>query len=226
MKRIAVNASPRGPASNSRRIIEWIAAGMERAGTGAPAVLDLARSPEETLAAVLAADEILLVFPLYTDFLPGILKVFFDRLAGLDPALLAGKRAAFVVHCGFPESAHAEPAAAWLERACARLGMVHAGTVIKGGSEGFRMMPPSMTRRVAESFAAAGESLGREGRFDPAIAARLAWPRRLGLPGRILVRLLKPTGLLDMYWKSMLKAKGGWERRFDRPYEPAGFPKT
>ncbi|MCK7480983.1 MAG: NAD(P)H-dependent oxidoreductase [Candidatus Moduliflexus flocculans] len=86
-----------------------------------------------------SADEIVLVFPLYTDSMPRHRRGLHEPLAETDPALLAGKRVGYVVHSGFPESAQSEPLAAYLERMSARLGFTHLGTVIKGGSEGLRV---------------------------------------------------------------------------------------
>jgi hypothetical protein len=142
----------------------------------------------------------------------------------MEPAALRGKRAAFIVHSGFPEPVQSETVAAWLKRACARLGMDCAGVLIKGGSEGLRLMPPGMTKKPRHLFMQAGASLARDGRFDPLTAERIAGRRILSLPARIVIRMLKPTGIFDIYWITRLKKYGGWARRFDRPYEPEGVP--
>jgi multimeric flavodoxin WrbA len=231
MKRCAINGSPRGKSSNSRIILSWILDGVaESSGmveSSVPQIIDLAASPDASLRAALEADEIILAFPLYTDFVPGIVKEFFDGLAAFaetseGPPALKGKRAAFAVHSGFPEPAQSEHAAAWLHRACGRLGMDCAGVLIKGGSEGLRMMSPGMTKKPRLLFMRAGASLARDGRFDPRTAKEIAGRRSLSLPARIAIRLLKPTGLFDIYWITRLKKYGGWARRFDRPYQPKG----
>ena len=222
MKRLALNGSPRGQRSNSRLILGWISSGMAEAGAEPPPILELSRTAEREsqLRAFLEAEEVLLVFPLYTDSVPGVVKDFLDSLAGVDPALLKGKRFAFVVHSGFPESIHSEPVGRYLTRLCSRLGMACVGSALKGGSEGLRLMPDRMVGRTRLRFARLGGSLAGEGRFDPGTVALLARPRRLGFFGRLLVGLLIPTGLVDLYWKNMLKKHGGWPRRFDRPYAP------
>ncbi len=221
MKRLALNGSPRGSKSNSRLILDWIFSGMTEAGAEAPTVLDLARVKDLAghREAFLEADDVLLVFPLYTDSVPGVVKAFIDSLAGADPARLRGKRFAFIVHSGFPESVQSEPVSAYLTRMCARLGMTLAGSAIKGGSEGLRIMPDSMTKRTREAFAALGRSLARDGAFDPRAAEALARPRTQTAARRIVLRLLGPTGLLNFYWNMMLKKHGAWKRRFDRPFE-------
>jgi NAD(P)H-dependent FMN reductase len=223
MKRLALNGSPRGVKSNSRTIIGWMFEGMAAAGAGAPQILELARTGdlEAQREAFLDAEEVLLVFPLYTDSVPGIVKNFIDSLADASADRLAGKRFAFVVHSGFPESIHSEPVASYLERLCGRLGMIHCGTAIRGMSEGFRMMPPQMTRKPRELFSTLGASLVATGRFDEKAVRGLGRRRRLGPLAKVFLFLLRPTGLVNFYWNMMLKKNGAWERRFDRPYAPA-----
>jgi hypothetical protein len=147
-----------------------------------------------------------------------VVKGFLDSRAGAEPARLSGKRFCFVVHSGFPESAHSEPVSVYLARLCARLGMKLVGAAIKGGSEGLKMMPDGMTRKTRERFAAIGRSLVRGGTFDPKAVQELAQPRRLSLARRILLAVLAPTNLPNFYWNMQLKGHGAWDRRFDRPY--------
>lgn len=220
MKRLLLNGSPRGKASNSRLICAWLAQGMAEEGVRDPETADLAGSegPGRAVETFLSADEIVLVFPLYTDSMPGIVAAFTNALADQNRAVLAGKRVGYVVHSGFPESAQSEPLAAYLERMSARLGFEHLGTVIKGGSEGLRLNPGSGRSRTADRFRALGRSLAERGAFDPEAARALARPRRLGPGLRLLFRVLASTGSLQMYWNVMLRKHGAYERRFDRPY--------
>jgi len=221
MKRAALNGSPRGISSNSALILEWTVAGMRQAGADEVPIVSLARNPEAALAAFLAADEVVVAFPLYTDFMPGLLKEFLDSLVDIDPAVLRGKRVAWIVHSGFPESIHGETTASWLLRATERLGMKCLGVLIKGGSEGLRLMPLSMTRKTRDAFSSAGESLVRASAFDAQVARALAGRRKFSLPGLLVMLALKPTGLVDMYWNMMLKKHGAMARRFDAPYGEA-----
>jgi len=223
MKRLALNGSPRGSRSNSRTIIGWMTEGMREAGVEMPLVLDLARTRELSAQrdAFLAADEVLLVFPLYTDSVPGIVKNFIDSLADAPKGLVAGKRLALVVQSGFPEALHSEPVAAYIQRLCSRLGMVHCGTALRGGSEGLRLMPSNMTRKTHSLFSALGRSLVADGRFDQEAVRRLGRVRRLSWLARLVMFVLKPTGLVDLYWIIMLRQHGAWKHRFDQPYASA-----
>lgn len=220
MKRLLLNGSPRGKNSNSRVVIGWLVEGFTAAGAPAPAILDLAGKDGnmEAVEALRKADEILLVFPLYTDSMPGIVAAFTNALADLEPGQLRGKRIGYVVHSGFPETLQSEPLAAYLERMSARLGLVHLGTARTGGSEPFRLNPMSGRSKTSDRFRSLGRGLVERGIFDPEALAELAKFRQLGPGLRILARILAPTGLLNMYWNVMLKRHGAYGRRFDSPY--------
>lgn len=219
MKRLLVNGSPRGAESNSRLLLSWLVDGMAAAGSTAAEIIDLAEVGllAHHMELFRAADEVVLVFPLYTDSLPGLVKNFLDRLAQ-DRQGLAGKRIGFVVQSGFPESIHSEALAAWLGRLCQRLGFENSGIVIRGGVEGIRVMPENWSQKLKADFVALGMSLEQTGHLDQSLIAKLASPRTLGLPMRIVMTLLKPTGLMNFYWNSQLRKFNAWKKRHDRPY--------
>jgi NAD(P)H-dependent FMN reductase len=228
MKRLLLNGSPRGKDANSRRILGWIAQGLEPAGDTAPSVVDLAPDPTrpEVLEAFLNAEEVVLALPLYTDSMPGMVKGFLEAIALADRRRLLGKRVAFVVQSGFPEGIHTEALGAYLTRLCQRLGYVHLGTLRKGGVEGIRMMPPRSVAKIAARFVEAGRELGTRGSFSPELLRAMAAPRTFGWFARAIIRVLGPTDLLNFYWNRMLKQHGAYERRFATPYlGPAPAPR-
>ncbi len=221
MKRLLVNGSPRGRESNSRLLLSWIAEGMASAGVaGEIETIDLARANDlqAQREAFLAADEVVTVMPLYTDSMPALVKRFIDSFADAPRARLSGKRVAFVVQSGFPESKQGGTLAAYLARLSARCGWTHLGTVVKGGIEGIRIMPPLMTNKTRDLFRSVGASVVRDGRVDPAVIRAAARPYTLSPLARFFFRLLAPTGLTNMYWHMNMKKHGAYERRFDAPY--------
>ena len=228
MKPLLLNGSPRGKDGNSRKLLGWIAQGLEAAGCESGPTVDLAPDPTRAAAreAFLAAAEVVFAFPLYTDAMPGIVKAFLESLAEADPASLRGKRVAFVIQSGFPEGIHTEALAAYLARLSDRLGFCHLGTLRKGGVEGIRMMPSKQVEKIAARFREAGEELGKKGSFSPELMARMAGRRTFGPVVRLLLRLLIATGITDYYWNTRLKQHGAFARRFDAPYaapeSPAG----
>lgn len=217
MKRLLVNGSPRGKESNSRLILSWIAEGL---GGGDIPVIDLARRKElgAQREAFLDADEAIVAFPLYTDNAPGIMLNFVESLADADRGRLAGKRVAFIVQSGFPESIHSEAVASYLGRLCSRLGFIHLGTIVKGGVEGVRIMPDRMRAKLKANCVRAGRELAAEGRFSDELVERMAKPRRFGPLALLAYRFLSWTGAANFYWDMMLRKNGAYETRFDAPY--------
>ncbi len=231
MKRLFVNGSPRGKESNSRLILSWIAEGMANAGvtsdgatgsgeTSEPEILDLARTREldAQRESFLSADEIVMIMPLYTDSMPGLVKRFIDSLADVPRDRLSGKRIAFIVQSGFPEGIQGETLARYLTRLATRCGWINLGTLVKGGIEGIKIMPPAMTKKTRALFQSFGESLARDGVVDPAVIDAAGKPYRLGFGMKTLFRVLAPTGLTNMYWDMNLKQNDAFKRRFDAPY--------
>jgi multimeric flavodoxin WrbA len=225
-RRLFVNGSPRGRQSNSALLLSWIAKGMAAAGiedAESIPVVDLARKGglEDQLEAFRRADEVIIAFPLYTDSVPAIVKRFLEALSASDPAGIRGKRVAFVVQSGFPEPVHSETAAAYLARAALRLGLVHAGTLIRGGIEGIRIQPDSMTRKTREAFELAGREFAVSGTFPPALARSIAGRRALSPLGKAAFKAIAATGLTNFYWDMMLRRHGAFDKRFDAPYGKA-----
>jgi NAD(P)H-dependent FMN reductase len=216
--RLLLNGSPRGKDANSRKILSWIAQGLEQ--MVAPPIVDLAPDPTRAdhLQAFLDADEVVFAFPLYTDSMPGLVKAFLEGIAVADRSRLQGKRVAFIIQSGFPEGIHTEALGNYLARVCERLGFVHLGTLRKGGIEGIRMMPPKAVAKIQARFVAAGNELGATGTFSPELIRAMAGPRTFGWTGRTIIRLLARIGLINFYWNRKLKEHGAYARRFDTPY--------
>ena len=220
MKRLLLNGSPRGKGANSRKILEWIAQGLEQVGITHLPIVDLAPDPTRTthLEAFQDADEVVFAFPLYTDSMPAMVKGFLEAVALADRSQLRGKRVAFIIQSGFPEGIHTEALGSYLARVCERLELVHLGTLRKGGVEGIRMMPPKSVAKIQSRFVQAGQELGARGSFSSELIRSMAEPRTFGWKGRALIRMLGGLGLLNFYWNRMLKKHGAYSRRFDTPY--------
>ncbi len=215
--RVAIfNASPRGHRSNSALLIHHLAEGIQAATGQAPERHLIARTKRRAgqIAAFGQADTAIIVFPLYTDSVPGLLKDFIEDLSNADLAQSGGKLA-FLVHSGFPEACHSWPVEAYLARLAPRLGRTYLGTLIKGGSEGIQVQPNWMTGKLYRRLRAVGEAFGRTGGWDPDLAATLAKPARFNW----VARCLSPVAFLmsKAYWNQQLKKNGASDRRLDRP---------
>ena len=155
-------------------------------------------------------------FPLYTDAMPAVVKYFIEAL---EP--LAGRRdnppLGFLVQSGFPEGLHMRYVERYLERLAERLGSPYLGTIVKGGGEGIRIMPPQATFGVFANLKALGTGLRKEGRLYPHILKQIAiperFPRILGPFFQVVTRL----PIAHSYFDGMLKKNGAYQKRYDRP---------
>jgi hypothetical protein len=219
MRLTVFNGSPRGAAGNTARMLEQFLAGFESVPGNSSETLVLARDKEQDghLRAFAQAESVLLAFPLYVDAMPAVVKAFIE---GLEP--FCGRKEnpplLFFVHSGFPEASHSRPVERYLERLAKRLGCEYRGTIVKPGSEGVRLMPARLNRKLFGRLRELGRTFGAEGRLDHSIVEQLARPERLG-PLRIAIYgLLSLLGLTDRYWDGMLKKNEAFDNRFDQPY--------
>jgi len=219
MKLTVFNGSPRGPMSNTKILLEHFLRGYLETPGNSCEIYYLNRI-HETAAFQQAfgqAEAVLLAFPLYTDAMPGIVKAFIEILQpfiGLENNPPLG----FIVQSGFMEATHSRHVEKYLVKLAARLGSEYTGTAVKGGVEGIQVQPPSMTRKLFESFYRIGQTFGQTGRFDEAILRQLAQPERLTWSRTVLLSVMDKLGLANFYWDSQLKANRAYERRFARPY--------
>lgn len=208
------NGSPRGRRGNSPRMLEQFAQGF--GGPSEMHHLIQVKSTESFLQAFATAECAWIGFPLYTDSMPGVVKHFFEALEPLvgregNPPL------GFLVQSGFPEGLHSRYIERYLEKLAARLGSPYLGTIVKGGGEGIRIMPPEATQGLFAKLQALGAGLARNGRLDPAILAQVASPERFPAILEPVFRVFLRLPLAHGYFDGMLKENGAYNRRFARP---------
>lgn len=211
------NGSPRGRKGNTPLFLGELAAGFD----GPVETYHLVRLHEspQMVEAFARAECAILGLPLYTDAMPAVVKRFIEALEPLtgqanNPAL------GFVVQSGFPEALHSRYLERYLERLAERLGSPYLGTIVKGGGEGTRVMPPEMNRALFTHLRTLGAGLRSEGRFDPEILALIAQPERYPALLGPIFRLFLRLPIAHAYFDQMLKANGAYERRFARPFWP------
>ncbi len=218
MKLVIFNGSPRYKKSNSALLTEQFLKGYNRFCPEPVPVYYLANYKQREAAAEIfkQAETVLLIFPLYTDCMPGIVKEFFENIAGesYSPA----KKVGVIVQSGFPESIHAEGLERYLKKLVLRLNCEYLGTMIKGGVEGIQSMPPSMTRKLYGKFQVLGEYFAQNNSFEPGITEKFRKPYRFSRTYIVIFTLLSKTGITNFYWNGQLKKNGAFEKRFARPY--------
>jgi hypothetical protein len=220
MKLAIINGSPRRKKSNSKILIDQFLKGYRECTDEVPVhYLAGQKRKEEALSLFEQAETVLVVFPLYTDCMPGLVKEFFEEVS--KPGIIRPRRIGFIVQSGFPEAIHSVFVERYLAKFVKRLKREYLGTVIRGGVEGIQIMPPGMTRKLFGRFEELGRYFAEHDKFSPEIMEALRKPYTLSVRRRMMFNLLKHTGLTNFYWNSHLKKNGAWENRFDRPYETA-----
>jgi len=164
------------------------------------------------------ADNVILIFPLYTDAMPGIVKHFIETLEPLcgrdnNPSL------GFIIQSGFPEPENSRYLQRYVEKLTKRLGCSYTGTVIRGGVEGIQVQPPWMTKKLFRYLVDLGREYANTGSFDAKTLHKLAPRDRMSF-GKILVfRFFSILGMTNFYWNMMLKKHNAYENRFAHPYK-------
>lgn len=219
MKLAIFNGSPRQKKSNSGILIQQFLKGYSHISGEevTPIYLGKTNQFSEQLAAFQGADIVLIFFPLYTDSMPGIVKLFLERI--YSNQMEGEKKIGFIVQSGFPEAHHSTFIARYLKKYAQRSGFEYLGTVIKGGVEGIQIQPPSMTRKLFKTFAQLGEYFAQYEEFDPNLVEKLQRPYKLSILRRWLFQILSITGLANFYWNMNLKKNNAYKKRFDRPFE-------
>ncbi len=213
-----INGSPRGKKSNSKILIEHFLAGYRSQSNHeniSVSYLIKSDQQKEHLASFSGSTNVILIFPLYTDCMPGMVKAFFEQIILLKEK---PQNLGFIVQSGFPEAIHSVYVERYLQKLTLRLGCNYLGTVIKGGVEGIQVMPDSMTRKVFSKFRELGAHFAQHGEFSPAMVKQLKSPLRMSKLQQTGYRLVSLTGLTNFYWNSNLRKNGAWEKRFDKPY--------
>lgn len=220
MKPVIINGSPRNKKSNSGILIEKFVEGYLSIHSEAPDLYYLADPIQKKTAvdAYNTGNTLIIIFPLYTDCMPGIVKEFIENLTPALPD--ENKRIGFIVQSGFPEAKQSEFVERYLHKlTIKRLKCEYLGTIIKGGVEGIQIMPENMTRGLFRSFRELGEYFAQTGTFSDEIKARLGKPYIMSRTRIALFRFFKLCGLTNYYWNSRLKKNNAFQRRFDKPYQ-------
>lgn len=214
------NGSPRKTKSNSTLLINHFLNGYYGTDTHHTHIHYLATTSEaeKHIEAFETADTLIVIFPLYTDAMPGQVKLFFENIVQINSK---GKKVGFIVQSGFPESYHSIFIKRYLDRLAAKLEWDYLGTVIKGGVEGIQIMPKSMTGKLYQQFNNLGKYFCETGKFNPEIINELAKPYRMSFVRRNFFKLMIKTNLANFYWINKLKENQALAKSFARPYAPA-----
>jgi len=212
MQYLLYNGSPRGKNSNSERIINLLIEGISESPDVSTEVIRLIQpsSRVEGAQKIASADCVILVFPLYTDAMPGIVMDFIEKLEPYK-ARLSHLNLGFIVHSGFPDGKQSRAVEKYLVRLAALLGAKYAGTVVAAGSMG-------MSAKRLEIIRELGRRFPGKMAFDPSLMRRASGFEKLPKAMIPIMRLLSKTSLMQFYWNSELKKNGAFADRFAKPY--------
>ncbi len=222
MKLVVFNGSPRREKGNSRILLDKFLQGFESSGqTFEIYYLKDLEEHQRYAELFFQAHAVLLVFPLYTDAMPGMVKAFIDELKIQRPAsgeTGSPKQLFFLVHSGFPEAKHSALISRYLLKLAKRLGYDCPGVIVKGGSEGIQDMPARATEKLFHQFYQLGLIYGRTGKLDPLVMEKIRGMEEIPWYLLPLLWMLQVTGLLNFMFNKELKKHGSFEKRYDRPY--------
>ncbi len=212
------NGSPRKHKSNSKILTDHFIKGFKSKKNEEVNYAYLAEKDREesNIHLFQQSTVILIIFPLYVDSMPGLVKRFFEKIALLPKP--GDKKVGFIIQSGFPEAVHSSYVEKYVRRFTERMGYQYLGSVIRGGVEGIQVMPKSMTKKLYGKFHKLGAWFAEHEHFEDSIAKNLASPMRLTKLGKLKTRFLMLTGLIIFYWNTNLKKNRVYHRRFAQPY--------
>ena len=220
MQLAVYNGSPKGEKGNSNFLLRHFLDGVMETPGHSYELAHLAKVKEQERFVELftGADAVILAFPLYTDMMPGIAKVFFESIEPLcgredNPPI------GFIIQCGFPESVHLRALESYLEKLSRRLGCRYLGTVVRGGGEGLQVQPGFVTRGLLSSFRELGRGFGSTGELDQELIRRIGKRERLSPPRLLFATTIGNWMAKKAFWDRMMKENHAYERRLARPYE-------
>ncbi|UYP45729.1 hypothetical protein NEF87_002014 [Candidatus Lokiarchaeum ossiferum] len=220
MQLLAINGSPRGKKSNSRIILKSITSGAESVENWRTDTIYLNQvsSYEERIASITIADVILLIFPLYTDSMPGIVMKFIEVLQN-NRECIAQKKIGFIIQSGFPERHHSVFIQKYFIKLAQKLDCCYIGSAILGGIEGIQNSSKEEFEEYDILFTEIGRMIVSEGKIEEemfdSIKGPYKFPRWVAFLFKYIMKLKKGQS----FWDNQLKTNNAYEQRFERPYE-------
>jgi len=150
MKLTIYNGSPRGLASNSNKIADFLCEELDDNLTVSRHCINKTEKHNKDIEDVAiqdATDAHFIVFPLYADAMPFAVKLFFEKMEE-HKAIFENKPIYYFIHSGFPEAKQSRLLERYLKYFTKIIGAQYMGTAIMGNSEMIRYMDEKSKRRA------------------------------------------------------------------------------
>jgi len=218
MKLTIFNGSPRGKASNSRVLSNKFSKGflMSEDQKEEYFLIEYQGKYENLIETIENGELLYIIFPLYVDSMPGMVKEFIDILEPLR-GKLKGKKFIYHIHCGFPEEIHLHGLKKYLVLLTEMLNGQLIGVITSGGSEGSRFFPDKY--KFFLNLEELGKIYRETGKLDEELIEKLKKRKQFKGFSMMVLKLLNKTGILNAMWNKSLKKNGVFEKRFDKPYD-------
>lgn len=215
MKLVIINGSPRGKGSNSNVITNWIVSGFDNLTDVKKFYAPMIHTHKEAVESIDDNTSILVIFPLYVDAMPGIMKLFFEELDVIAKQK-ENVKIYFVVHSGFGGAKHSRAIERYLEYLSNHLGFKYMGTAIKPSSEGFRLMPEEYTKDVRNDFLKLSKNIEKGVKLDDDLLNKLAG---FEVPSEDFIERIRQSDGETEYFSYLLKKNNSFDNSFDKPYK-------
>jgi NAD(P)H-dependent FMN reductase len=157
---------------------------------------------------------LLIVFPLYTDSVPYVLKELLEQMEPLRHQFV-GAKVYYIVQSGFGGGKHSRAVEKYLILASKLLGLTYMGTAIRPSSEGLRLMPESMLKAAKKHFEQLTEDIMNQQPFNTDTLDQLIPFETPSWWMKLAIRL----GLGNIYFNSQLRKNNVRSRRYHKPYQ-------
>ncbi len=208
------NGSPRGLAGNTPVMLSEFMKGFAKPTQMVN--INKRKRTNEFVELFAEAECVWLGFPLYTDAMPGVVKHFMDAMEVLCERP-QNAPIGFLVQSGFAEGVHSRYVEQYLHKFAQRMHSPYLGTIIHGGGEGTRLMPPKANRKLFENLQSLGKDLSEHGTLNSETLCELAKPERIPTWMLPLIRVMLKMPIAGSYFDQQLKQNGAYEKRKAQP---------
>jgi len=212
MSLVIINGSPRGKKANSKVIIDWVISGLNQEIDIKEYYAVQIKKHFEIVSQINDNDSLLFVFPLYTDSVPGILKLFIEELESIKSKVKNIKFYA-IVQSGFTGARHCRAVERYLIYMAKYLGFNYLGTAIKPSGEAIRLKPAIFNKKTSKKFKELAKDIISGKEFNKEVLASLAGTE---VPKQKNYKYGRKAG--NIYFNTLLRKNKVYNKRFDHPY--------